>query len=89
MRIAAATTLAVGLLLGSAAVASAAPAQTLIGPECAPNVVSAVLVSLAANHVVVTPGQQFQYLQIAYVAPPGGGAPAPTVQLCTVTVPQS
>jgi hypothetical protein len=62
--------------------ATAATPAPLIGPECRPSVVSAVLAALARNGTPVVPGQQVQYLQLTQT--PDG---AYRLELCVVTVP--
>lgn len=79
-RIAATIAIVAAGLLGSTAAASAAPARTLVGPECNPSVSTAVLASLTANHIVLPPGSTVQYLQFVTI----GGVF--TVQPCVVTI---
>lgn len=61
--------------LGASQAGAASAAAAPIGPECAPNVVAAVLAAVQGR---VTPGQIVQYLQVTADG---------RLQLCTVTVP--
>lgn len=80
---------ALGLLVPAAVPALAADATTqapvrpLAGPECAPNVVGAVLASLQRNGINLPPGTKVQYLQVRY----DPALQRNVIEPCVVTVP--
>jgi len=74
------------LTAAALSVALAMPAaadQAMVGPECRPSVVAAVLAALAHNGTPVIPGQQVQYLQVSQRADG-----TYYVEPCVVTVPE-
>lgn len=73
------------LTVGTAApalAASAAPTP-LVGPECQPNIVAAVLVSLQTHNISLPPGTQLQYIEPVY----GPSGALTGFRYCTVTTP--
>jgi len=76
------------VILAAAAVLVAAPSASAssrvmaTGPECAPNVVSAVLQAINDAGLSVPPGR-YQYLQVSYDSAQGRYV----LQPCVVTVP--